>query len=239
MRCLGGRIAASFLAAWSLVGADLALAADTPDSRRFLLFSGFDLWRNGGFGHGGLLWSPAGLAREGFTFKLLVAGGRYHYQSGGTEITGSQTLAGVLPGWRFKRDALELTLFAGADLQSHRLRPDDPDNRMRGTNFGLRVGGDLWYQPSGTFMMSAGASASTIGPNYWTRAAVGWRLFDAVWVGPEVLALGGDRYHQFRAGVHATALRTLAVEWTAGFGFVRDSDERDGLYTSIGVISRR
>ena len=36
-------------------------------SQRYLLFSGLDLWRNGGFLHGGMLWSPAGLGQEGFT----------------------------------------------------------------------------------------------------------------------------------------------------------------------------
>src|SRR5438270_11372472 len=42
-------------------------------SHRYLLFGGLDLWRNGGFLHGGVLWSPAGLG-QGFTLKLLFGG---------------------------------------------------------------------------------------------------------------------------------------------------------------------
>jgi hypothetical protein len=242
MRCVGGVVAASVLAAGCLFGVKGALADAAADGKhvdRYLLFGGFDLWRNGGFAHGGLLWSPGGLAREGFTLKLLVAGGRYRYLAGGTEIAGRQALGSVLGGWRFVRDKLEVTLFAGPDLQSHRLTPDDPGNRMRGSHGGLRVGADLWYQPSEAFMATASVSASTIGPNYWSRGAIGWRLFERVWFGPELLALGGDRYHQFRAGIHATAVRTLAFEWSAGVGYTRDSDDRNGIYTRIGVLTRR
>ncbi|HEV3409845.1 MAG TPA: cellulose biosynthesis protein BcsS, partial [Chthoniobacterales bacterium] len=100
-------------------------------------------------------------------------------------------------------------------------------------------GVDVWYQPSDTFMTTGSMSASTIGPNYWARAAVGWNLPGWAWIGPEVMALGGDKYHQFRVGVHATAFRTAAYEWTAGFGYARDSDDRNGAYARLGVLTRR
>jgi hypothetical protein len=38
-----------------------------PDNPSFLLFAGTDLWRDGAFANGGLLWSPAGLDQGGFT----------------------------------------------------------------------------------------------------------------------------------------------------------------------------
>jgi hypothetical protein len=217
----------------------LAGAADGGHFDRFLLFSGFNLWRHGGFAHGGMLWSPGGLAQEGFTLKFLLAGGQYRYHAGTTEVVGNQALASVTGGWRFKRDGVEITVFIGPDIQSHHLSPDDRGNRMRGTQFGARLGGDLWCQPSQAFMVNAGVSASTIGPNYWARGAVGWRLLGRVWIGPELLALGGDRYHQFRVGLHATGFRTPMLEWSAGFGFASDTENRDGLYTRIGVIMRR
>ena len=152
---------------------------------------------------------------------LMFGGGLYRYQSGGTEITGETALAAAMPGWRFKYDRLEITAVAGLDLQTHQLAPDDPGNRLRGTRAGLRVGADLWYQPSDAMMVNAGVSASTIGPNYWSRVATGWRLFDQAWIGPEALALGGSNYQQVRLGVHATAFKTDAVEWSAGHHVVR------------------
>jgi hypothetical protein len=255
MRCVGGVVAAGFLlAAGSFVGVDSAVAFDGPGgsdldryllfdaseqhTARFLLFSGFDLWRNGGSAHGGLLWSPGGLAREGFTLKLLVAGGLYRYNSAGTTVTGHYALTSAMAGWRFKGNGLDVTLFAGPDFQTHKLTPDDLGNKLRGDQIGARFGGDVWYQPNAAFMTTVSVSFSTIGLNYWTRAAGGWHALGLLWIGPEVLALGGGRYHQVRAGLHVTGLRTWMFEWSGGFGYVRDSDNRDGLYGRFGLLTK-
>ena len=109
---------------------------------------------------------------------------------------------------------------------------------MRGRQKGIRAGAEVWYQPSDTFMTNAAVSASTIGPNYWVRGAIGWHVFDFAWLGPELTALGGHRYRQYRAGVHATAFRWALFEFSAGFGYARDSDERDGFYGRFGVLVR-
>jgi hypothetical protein len=239
---VGGVIAAClWAAAWLACPECAAADANAAEAHfdRYLLFGGFDLWRNGDAAHGGLLWSPGGLASEGFTLKLLFAGGDYGYDSGGTTIDGRYGLTSAMAGWRFKRDRLEITVFVGPDFQWNRLTPDDPGNRMRGTHVGVRFGGDLWYQPSDSFMATTSVSLSTIGPNYWTRAAIGWYLFDRAWIGPEIMALGGDRYQQFRAGIHATAFKTGLFEWSGGVGYTRDSDDRNGGYVRIGVLTRR
>jgi hypothetical protein len=247
MRCVGGVVAAVFLAAGCISGvgsatADEAGVADAAGEKqhfdKYLLFSGFDLWRNGASVHGGVLWSPGGLAREGFTLKLLVAGGDYGYTSTGTAFAGRYALASAMPGWRFKWGRFELTVFAGPDFQRHRISPDDPGNRMRGDNAGLRIGADAWYQPTDTFMATGSVSVSTIGPNYWVRAAVGWYVLDAAWFGPEAMALGGDRYQQVRAGVHVTAFRTRLFEWSLGLGYAHDSEKGDGGYLRTGVLAR-
>lgn len=80
---------------------------------------------------------------DGFTLKLLLAGGQYRYTAGTTNITGTNFLAAVLPGWRIKRGDLEVKIYAGLDLQHHILSPDDLGNNLRGTHAGLRVGADL------------------------------------------------------------------------------------------------
>jgi hypothetical protein len=78
VRVMGGVAAACFVAVSMLCGLDCAFAetaADGADSDHYLLFGGSDLWRSGGFLHGGVLASPGGLLHEGFTFKLLFGGG--------------------------------------------------------------------------------------------------------------------------------------------------------------------
>ncbi len=220
-------------------GAFAGEMVNSEQIERYLLFSGFDLWREGGFAHGGVLWSPTGLGRDGFTFKLLIAGGRYQYPSGNTEIRGHQMLGSAMPGWRFVGDRGELTLFAGVDLQSHRFTPDDPTNNLRGDHVGGRIGADFWSEPVDWLMVAGSISASNIGPNVWSRAATGVRVFDWGWLGPELQMMGDGRYKQFRAGVHVTSLKTGPFEWSLGFGYAIDSDDRDGPYARIGLMTKQ
>jgi hypothetical protein len=214
-------------------------ATTDGDTAHFLLHGGFDLWRNGSFGHGGLLWSPDGLRQDGFTLKVLLGAGSYRYRAGSTDITGRQYLASVLPGWRFKNGSLEVTVFAGLDMQQHQSSPDDPGNRLRGFHAGARGGFDVWFEPMPAELMLTGSvSASTIGKNVWARAAAGVRAFD-LWLGPETVFCGDDTYRQVRFGAHITGLRTDAFEWSAGAGWVTDSDKRSGIYGRLGVLVRR
>src|SRR5437868_10479544 len=90
-----------------------------------LFFGGADIWRNGGFTHGGFLYAYQGLDQDGLVFKLLLNGGLYRYRSGTIAITGRQIMGAALPGWRWNHSGLEVTLFGGLDVQDHRYRPDD------------------------------------------------------------------------------------------------------------------
>ena len=216
-----------------------AETGEPADATHVLFFGGTDIWRNGGFAHGGFLWAYQGLERDGPVFKLLLNGGFYRFRSGTSEITGRQLMAAALPGWRWRDAGLEVTVFGGLDLQDHRFTPDDPGNRLRGTRAGARGGIDVWYEPFTGAMLTASASLSTVGKSYWTRAATGWRFFDAVWLGPELHAMGDDNYRQLRAGAHVTSLRLADYELSAGAGWVTDSDQRSGMYGRIGVLVRK
>jgi hypothetical protein len=118
-----------------------------------------------------------------------------------------------MPGWRFKHDRLELTVFAGLDFQDHLLTPDDPASAVRGRKWGARGGADLWYEPWHAIMLAGNVSVSSIGPGYWSRAAAGWRVLDMIWLGPEALALGDPSYQQYRVGAHMNGLKTKWLEW--------------------------
>ena len=142
MSC-GRRVSAAMVvaAAFSVccVGVSTGPARAGDDGAQFLLFSGTDLWRDGRFMHGGLLWSPGGLDREGFTFQLVASGGLYRYRSGALNnawVIGAEEEAQLLPGWRFKRDRLELKVFAGLDVKNDVTSPYDPSNRLHGTSVG-------------------------------------------------------------------------------------------------------
>ena len=91
-----------------------------------------------------------------------------------------------MPGWRFKPGNAEITVFAGLDIQHHRLTPDDPGNPSRGTHAGLRARRGFLVGADGPTMMPMPAlSFATIGDGYWARVAYGWRFFDSIYIGPK------------------------------------------------------
>ncbi len=216
---------------------DLSRAAN-PE--KFLYFSGFDLWRNGGAFYGGAQWAPGGLNDDGFTLKVLLAEGSYRYLANATDTRGTYLLASVMPGWRIKRGDLEIKAFAGLDLQNHRLSPDDLSNSLRGNHAGLRVNADIWWEPIPAKMMLASSiSGSTIGNSFGIRGAAGWRLMNRFWAGPEVETSGDEVYRQYRVGAHLTSFKTGEFEWALGAGYVEDNSNRSGAYGRLSVLTRR
>ena len=205
---------------------------------QILFFSGADIWRHGLFSHSGLLWAYRGLEGDGPVFKLLLNSGLYRYYSGRKEIVGFQAMGAALPGWRWHAPGWEVTAFAGLDVQDHRYLPNDPNNRLRGTHVGVRGGFDVWYEPVRNGMVTVSASLSTVGSGYWMRAAAGARFLDMIWLGPEFLAAGDQRYTELRVGGHITSVRLSSYEFSVGAGWAKDSDQRSSLYGRLGVLYR-
>jgi hypothetical protein len=220
----------------------VALAGEDEDAQT-MLFSGRDLWRNGVFAYGGFVYAPGGLDQDGLLLKILLSGGRYRYDAsnlGGERVIGTEWLAQVLPGWRIKRGEAEFKFFMGPDIQFHRLRPDDPNNKLRGRSFGLRTAAELWYEPAPDMMIAADVSLSSIATSDTARIAYGWRIVDGgVYVGPELQYFGSDGYRHLRLGAHVTTMKTSDVEWSAAAGWARDSAGRSSPYLRLNLLKRQ
>lgn len=206
----------------------------------FLLFGGTDLWRYGAFLYGGTLWSPAGLNADGFTLKLLVNGGAYTYSSNTLQrdVDGTLISGAALPGWRFARGSLIVSVFAGPLVQDYRLSPYDPGSRLHGLYAGGQFATDIWFEPTAKTMAALSGSVTSIGPTGYLRGALGYRMFDAFFFGPEAAMLWCANFQQFEAGAHLTGLHFAGIEWSAGGGWSMDSDRRSGPYLRVGVSTK-
>src|SRR5690242_15873612 len=139
-----------------------AAAAEDEDAT-VIVFSGRDLWRNGAFMYGGFLLAPGGFERDGLLLKVIYSTGVYRYRSGdvdGSNVVGLEFAGQVLPGWRIKRHNTEIKFFMGPDFTRHYLWPDDPGNRLRGSNFGLRAAVETWTEPTANTMVTTELSLS-------------------------------------------------------------------------------
>jgi hypothetical protein len=233
--------AAVLLTCCVCVFAGSARAGDDDDEAHFILFSGRDIWRNGIFMHGGVLWAPNGFEQDGLLLKVMSSGGVYRYFSGSTgeRIYGVENTVQILPGWRVKRGDLEIKVFMGLDVEHHWLWPNDPGNSVRGHSFGLRVSAEFWYEPTPSTMMAADFTIATASATPYFRAAVGKRVFDEqFYFGPEAAYLGADGYRQFRLGFHFTAMKTGEREWTAAGGWARDTDRQSSPYVRLNLMQK-
>jgi hypothetical protein len=249
MSC-GRRVCAAVVAVAAFISCVFGLAgaasASEDEDAQTILFSGRDIWRNGAFAYGGFIFAPGGFDQDGLLLKILLSGGLYRYDAknlGGERVIGTEWLAQVLPGWRIKRGDAELKFFIGPDIQQHRLWPDDPDNKLRGRSFGLRMASELWYEPTPSTMVAADVSLSSIATSNSGRAAYGWRVLEdmlgGVYVGPEIQYFGSAGYRHLRLGAHITTMKTADLEWSAAAGWARDSDGRSSPYLRLNVLKRQ
>ena len=70
------------------------------------------------------------------------------------------------------------------------------------------------------------------------RAAIGWRLVEPFFVGPETQTFWCTDYRQLRLGAHVTGYRIDALEWSAAGGWAADSFGRSGPSLRLGVNAR-
>ncbi|MCO5129535.1 MAG: cellulose biosynthesis protein BcsS [Xanthobacteraceae bacterium] len=237
---------ATLLACWSGPTLAQTQVSSDPDElsggaapERFLFFSGFDLWNFGYAGYAGAQWAPASLNSDGFVLGAFVSEGVERFDTPATRYRTAILRASILPGWRFKRGSLEVKVFAGPDFERDTVAPAQVGRLPYRNSFGARATVDLWWEPTAATMLSASASATTIGSGTSARVAGGWRLSDAGWIGPEI-AVSADRFsEQYRVGAHLTGVRTGDFEWSLAAGYVRDSFRRSGIYGRITVLTRR
>jgi len=207
MAC-GRRVCAAASAAAALllccVATSVAPArADDIEDARAIVFSTRDIWLNGAFLNGGVLWSPTALDEDGLLFKFLLSGGLYRYNAGdlgGERVIRSEWLVQLLPGWHIKRGTFEAKIFMGPEFQQHHLSPDDPGNSLNGSKLAMRISAELWDEPTDTTMIAADASLSTITGANSARLGFGWKVLDLFYSGPETQVYGGDGYSQWRWG---------------------------------------
>ena len=189
------------------------------DDDTLLFFTGTDLWRQGSFSFGGGVWSPGGIDREGFTFKLLAGAGSYQYLSGAlgdVEVTGRQFTGFAMAGYRFVRDKLFVTVFAGVDVQYHWFTPYDPTNNLRGPHAGIRGAIEFWYEPDALTMWAADASVDQRGTELFGARRIRLAPVRCVLCRPRSRGFaGGDTYKQWRAGIHVTGFRSGASRMVA------------------------
>jgi hypothetical protein len=116
-------------------------------------------------------------------------------------------------------------------------RPD-PGSKLHGLYVGGQFAAEVWYQQKAETMVAVNGTLASIGPTGSLRAALGYRVFDAMFVGPESEVIWCGNFEQLEVGAHVTALRFETLEWSDATGWSMDTDKRTGPYLRLGVSAK-
>jgi outer membrane immunogenic protein len=186
---------------------------------------------------GGMVAPFKDLDTSGFRLYILGDGGWYKYfDSAGNGIKGVQLSGDFLGGYAFEGDNYSLNFLGGFNAENDTLSQPDPTNKVVGTEFGVKVRTDDWYNPTDRTLLHTEAEFSSAFLTYYGTGSFGYDfLNDSIFVGPMIGTLGDERYSQLRAGLSITGIKFKNVQVDLSGGYANDSVVGPGGFGKIEV----
>ena len=211
-------------------------ASDDEKENHVAVFSTVDVGKDSASVLAGALISPyRDLDTSGLRFWMVGDVGAYKYPANGGSIHGRYESGDALAGYSWEGDNYSIYLVGGFNAINHTLSEVDTTNKVQGTQFGAKIRGDATINPTPKTLTAGEFEYSTAFQTYSSKAKFGYDITKdkQVFIGPEVGALGDERYNQWRAGAHISGLKFWNIQLDASAGFARDSIVGDGAYTTL------
>ncbi len=180
-----------------------------------------------------------GLETNGLRIRMIGLLGGYRYDAaavGVGVVTGNQVGGSLMVGYEWIVARTKIGVFGGLDAINNRLDKFDPSNETGGTTFGGRIGLDFYSRPTDATMAAGTFSFTTANSGYYLRLRGGMAVYEQMYLGPEVLALGDSFYTQWRMGVGLSGIQMGPVQFGVSAGYVSDSSRGGGVY---GILDTR
>jgi len=162
------------------------------------------------------------LNSDGWLFRIKAGGGEYEYNlTAATKQSASfQTFDAMIGYQKFVGD-VRWTGYIGLNVENH----DNSDvlAKVRGTEAGAKFQGEVFAPLGGGWYALGVASYSTVWNSYFTQAKLGVPVTPTISVGPEVAALGNDRFSAVRTGPFVAFEITSSVQLILSGGYTWDT----------------
>jgi len=131
-----------------------------------------------------------------------------------------------------------LKLFAGIEVDSQVISPRDPNNTVQGTELGLRLQAEGWYDISERFYVSADASYGTAFEAHCALALLGFRASPKLSLGIEGARWAPRNTTRAAVGASSRAFPRSEVTLSGGFtgSYLEDDPSGDvglGVYRAF------
>jgi hypothetical protein len=215
-----------------------------PNSRadRTFLYSGGDFNSfNSYFAYVGGTFAPFGQDASGLRVGGFAGAGSYEYETTSRiRSTGKFSTADGMIGWGIVTEKTNTKFMIGANIQDQILSRPDPTNPVQGTKTGFKAHVDTYMNPTSSTMMFALGSYSTAFRTYYSEMKFGIAVLNDVdvFVGPQFIALGNQRFDQWRVGLHLTGMHLGLINVGIAGGYLHESDLGNGAYGMISANVR-
>jgi len=192
----------------------------------------------------GAVWAfDRNLDDDGWVGRIRGGAGNYEYRlfSGANNSVNFQTGEAMLGYHKFFGSS-RLSVYGGANVENHQ-NGGDPAAKVNGTQVGAAAQVE-WFQMVGEkgylLLLGTGSTAFT---SYFTLAKYGYLISPAFSIGPEVAALGNDRFDARRGGGFISWNATPSTQLILSVGYTYDArrdnlNDHSGIYSTLHVTSR-
>lgn len=205
------------------------------EAQSFISYHGINIGKNYQYGYSGVLMALNGdWNKDGLIFRTESVIGSYDYRSGGFETDADDRIGDVMLGYQIVRGNVSAILYAGMEIRDVELSPDDPTERLRGTETGFKVALDVETDDQAPIYFNLYSTYSTAFDTFAIDGRVGARR-DRFTFGPEASFLreAGDDY--YRVGAFVSMPVKLIPDWESeltfngGYQFVGDDENGGGV----------
>lgn len=210
------------------------------------VFTGFAAAPNSWFWDAGAVYAfNRNIDSPGWLLRVRAGIGEYDYKRlAGNTIIGFDTpfqVGEAMIGYQwFLPSGARLSAYAGVNVEHH--DSDDVTAKIRGTEAGVKGQLELFVPLAPQWYFFGMATASSVWSSYFALGKVGYRVTPWLSIGPEVAALGNDRFDAQRLGVFAGFAVAPRTELILSVGHNwQDSDGNlsngDGAYGTVHLRS--
>lgn len=207
------------------------------DYKRIVFFSGADFSTISEFTWAGADVSFASSYTSAPLLRVMGGVGAYDYDAERApdgKVIGSVTMGEALAGWRHLVGPYSITLLAGVGFEEHKIDVEDPNNKVQGSQTGVKIAADFFWRPTPASHVEASASYTTSFDSYRARLAAGHTIWRGMVAGLESEAFGNAGSDQVRAGVFISEIGRGRWRAKASTGFLHDREQAGG-YARFGV----
>lgn len=233
---------ALLFSAGAAAAADMAMPVKAPVSKvpaEWLnVFAGFSTSPDSNYGEAGAVFAINGnLRTDGWLVRLKGGFGHYNYNSApGVERGVDFSTGDFMVGYQKFFGPTLLSLYVGANVQDH--DNDDPLAEVKGTKWGAKVRAELYTALSDRWYGLVSGEYSSAFDSYFAQGKLGYVIVPGVSVGPELAALGNDRFDDIRYGAFVAFDLARSAQLILSGGYADDTranalnDHSGGYFTA-------